>query len=138
MWAYRSHSSQVLEQLSTMPIKAMMFLKHLLPFKSQMMQEKNGFPILVQQLILLLQCQLFSASPYHGNEIVLVGNGNQLPITHVGSTVITTPQGGIPLLDVLVCLAIQKSLLSISKLCDDYPCGVFFYANWVYVIDLKT
>lgn len=72
---------------------------------------------------------LQNAAPYHGNETMLVGNGNQLPITHVGSTVITTPQGSIPLLDVLVCPAIQKSLLSISKLCDDYPCGVFFDAN---------
>lgn len=32
----------------------------------------------------------------------------------------------------------QKSLLSVSKLCDDYPCGVFFDANVVYVIDLQT
>ena len=72
---------------------------------------------------------LQNATPYHGNETMLVGNGNQLPITHVGSTVITTPQGSIPLLDVLVCPATQKSLLSISKLCDDYPCGVFFDAN---------
>lgn len=69
---------------------------------------------------------LQNVSPYHGPGSVLVGNGNQLPITHVGSTVITTPQGSIPLLDVLVCPGIQKPLLSISKLCDDYPCGVFF------------
>lgn len=75
---------------------------------------------------------------YHVSETVLVGNGNQLPITHVGSTVINTPQGSIPLLDVLVCPDIQKSLLSISKLCDDYPCGVFFDSKWVYVIDLQT
>lgn len=81
---------------------------------------------------------LQNAAPYHGPESVLVGNGNQIPITHVGSTVITTPQGNIPLLDVLVCPGIQKSLLSISKLCDDLPCGVFFDANWVYVIDLRT
>lgn len=72
---------------------------------------------------------LQNSTPYHGPESVLVGNGNQLPITHVGSTVITTPQGSIPLLDVLVCPTIQKSLLSISKLCDDYPCGVFFDAD---------
>lgn len=68
----------------------------------------------------------------------MVGNGNQLPITHVGSTVINSPQGSIPLLDVLVCPNIQKCLLSISKLCDDYPCGVYFDSNWVYVIDLTT
>lgn len=81
---------------------------------------------------------LQNTMPYHGAESVMVGNGNQLPITHVGSTVINSPQGSIPLLDVLVCPNIQKSLLSISKLCDDYPCGVYFDSNWVYVIDLNT
>ena len=65
---------------------------------------------------------LQNTTPYHGAESVMVGNGNQLPITHVGSTVITSPQGNIPLLDVLVCLNIQKSLLSISKLCESLCC----------------
>lgn len=32
----------------------------------------------------------------------------------------------------------QKSLLSVSKLCEDYPCGVYFDDNVVYVIDLDT
>uniref|UniRef100_A0A1J3HPK9 Uncharacterized protein n=1 Tax=Noccaea caerulescens TaxID=107243 RepID=A0A1J3HPK9_NOCCA len=35
---------------------------------------------------------LQNPTPYHGSDMVLVGNGNQLPITHVGSTAITTPQ----------------------------------------------
>lgn len=60
------------------------------------------------------------------------------PITHVGSTVLTTATGSIPLCDVLVCPSMQKSLLSVSKLCEDYPCGVFFDANAVYIIDLNT
>lgn len=81
---------------------------------------------------------LQNTAPYHGPESVMVGNGEQMPITHVGSTVITTPQGSIPLLDVLVCPGIQKNLLSISKLCDDLPCGVFFDSKWVYIIDLHT
>lgn len=49
---------------------------------------------------------LQQSTPYHGSETVMVGNGNQVPITHVGSTIITTPQGSIPLLDVLVCPSI--------------------------------
>lgn len=81
---------------------------------------------------------LQQTAPYNGSEAALVGNGNQLPITHDGSTVITIPQGNIPLLDVPVYPNIQKSLMSISKLCDDFPCGIFFDAKWVYVINLNN
>ena len=81
---------------------------------------------------------LQSATPYAGNDTVLVGDGAFLPITHVGSTTISSGTGTIPLNEVLVCLDIQKFLLSVSKLCDDYPCGVYFDANKVYIIDLNT
>ena len=81
---------------------------------------------------------LQNATPYNGSETVMVADGNFLPITHVGSTTLTTTTGSIPLCDVLVCPSMQKSLLSVSKLCEDYPCGVFFDANAVYVIDLET
>lgn len=66
----------------------------------------------------------------------MVGDGAYLPITHVGSTTFLSQTGKLPLNDVLVCPSMQKFLLSVSKLCDDYPCGVFFDANSVYVIDL--
>ena len=79
---------------------------------------------------------LQSATPYGGNDTVMVGDGAFLPITHVGSTTISS--GKLPLNDVLVCPEMQKSLLSVSKLCDDYPCGVFFDANRVCIIDLNT
>lgn len=62
---------------------------------------------------------------------------SKIEITHVGSTTITSSKGTIPLNEVLVCPGIHKSLLSVSKLCDDYPCGVYFDANKVCVIDLK-
>ncbi|CAA7049703.1 unnamed protein product [Microthlaspi erraticum] len=82
--------------------------------------------------------QLKDAEPYSGSETVMVAHGAYLPITHVGSTVLNTTTGSIPLNDVLVCPTMQKSLLSVSKLCEDYPCGVFFDANIVYVIDLQS
>ncbi|KAL1218709.1 Retrovirus-related Pol polyprotein from transposon RE1 [Cardamine amara subsp. amara] len=81
---------------------------------------------------------LQSATPYNGPENVMVTDGSFQPITHVGSTVLNTTSGSIPLSDVLVCPSMQKSLLSVSKLCEDYPCGVFFDANHVYIIDLNT
>ena len=66
----------------------------------------------------------------------MVGDGSYLPITHVGSTNISSQTGNIHLNDVLVCPSMKKSLLSVSNLCDDYLCGVFFDANGVYMIDL--
>lgn len=38
----------------------------------------------------------------------------------------------------LVCPDIRKSLLSVSRLCDDYPYGVYFDANKVCIIDIKN
>ncbi|XP_010462983.1 PREDICTED: uncharacterized protein LOC104743624 [Camelina sativa] len=81
---------------------------------------------------------LQSVTPYNGAENVIVADGTHQPITHVGSTTLATTSGSIPLCDVLVCPSMHKSLLSVSKLCDDYPCGVFFDSNVVYIIDLYT
>ncbi|XP_010484950.1 PREDICTED: uncharacterized protein LOC104763247 [Camelina sativa] len=75
---------------------------------------------------------------YDGTDAVMVGDGAYLPITHVGSTTISSAKGTIPLHEVLVCPDIKKDLLSVGKLCDDYPCGVFFDSNSVYIIDLTT
>ena len=77
-------------------------------------------------------------SPYEGADTIMVGDGAYLPITHIGSTNITTSKGTLPLNEVLVCPKMKKSLMSVSKLCDDYPCGVYFDSNKVCVIDLRT
>ena len=82
--------------------------------------------------------QMTNATVYNGPDTVMVADGTFLPITHVGSTALTTNTGSLPLNDVLVCPSMKKSLLSVSRLCDDYPCGVFFDSNAVYVIDLDT
>ena len=66
---------------------------------------------------------------------MIVGNGDFLPITHVGSIALQTPQGTLPLDDVLVCPAITKSLLSVSKLTKDYPCEFTFDSDSVCVKD---
>lgn len=66
--------------------------------------------------------QLHTSEPYLGNDQVIVGNGDFLPITHVGSVDLHTPQGTLlPLNDVLFCPEITKNLLSVSKLTSDYP-----------------
>ncbi|XP_010424251.1 PREDICTED: uncharacterized protein LOC104709311 [Camelina sativa] len=79
---------------------------------------------------------LQSAQPYTGDDRVMVGNGDFLPITHIGSVPL---QGTfLPLKDVLVCPQMAKSLMSVSKLCDDYPCSVKFDSDGVLVKDKRT
>ena len=82
--------------------------------------------------------QLQSSAPYLGNDQIIVGNGDQLPITHIGSIPLHTPRGILPLSDVLVCPAITKSLLSVSKLTKDYPCEFTFDDESVMVKDKVT
>lgn len=81
---------------------------------------------------------LDTSQEYDGTYHVIVGNGDFLPITHVGSASIPTQTGNIPLLDVLVCPEITKSLLSVSKLRDDYPCFVTFDSTNVCILDKAT
>ncbi|CAA7053586.1 unnamed protein product [Microthlaspi erraticum] len=58
------------------------------------------------------QENLQTSTPYEGNDTIMVADGAFLPITHVGSTNITSATGNLPLKDVLVCPEIRKSLLS--------------------------
>lgn len=81
---------------------------------------------------------LHNSQPYLGEDTVLVGNGDFLPITHVGSAVLPSLQGTIHLNDVLVCPDIAKSLLSVSKLTSDYPCAIEFDSDGVVVKDKQT
>lgn len=60
---------------------------------------------------------------------MIVGNGDYLPITHIGSVALQTPTGTLPLEDVLVCPAITKSLLSVSKLTSDFPVNLLLIMN---------
>uniref|UniRef100_A0A1J3HWH5 Retrovirus-related Pol polyprotein from transposon TNT 1-94 n=1 Tax=Noccaea caerulescens TaxID=107243 RepID=A0A1J3HWH5_NOCCA len=81
---------------------------------------------------------LQTSALYDGNETIMVADGTFLPITHVGFANITSATGTIPLKEVIVCPEIQKSLLSVSKLCDDYPCKVWFDANKVCTVDTNA
>ena len=83
--------------------------------------------------------QLQNSQPYKGDDGVIVGNGDFLPITHIGSIALPTMQGTtLPLKDVLVCPDITKSLLSVSKLTADYPCSFTFDSDGVIVKDKQT
>ncbi|KAL2320571.1 hypothetical protein Fmac_029540 [Flemingia macrophylla] len=64
--------------------------------------------------------------PYSGNHKVLVGNGNVLPISHIGSRHLNS---AMHLLDILVVPGLQKNLISISKLTRDFPVDAIFTNN---------
>lgn len=69
----------------------------------------------------------------------MVGDGYYLPITHTGSTNLPLTSGtSLPLTDVLVCPAVNKSLLSVSKLTRDYPCSIEFDSHHVHINDKAT
>ena len=79
-----------------------------------------------------------SVQPYSGNDAVMVGTGDFLPIMHIGSMTLPALTSTLPLQDVLVCPSITKSLLSVSKLTDDYPCEFTFDSQTVLINDKKS
>jgi hypothetical protein len=61
--------------------------------------------------------------PFSGDSKVMFGNGNHLPISHVGHT---TLHNNICLNDILVVPKLTNNLLSVSKLTQDNPLGCPF------------
>lgn len=66
---------------------------------------------------------LVDATPYNGNDTVLVGNGIYYPLSHIGSTKVNN---SLTLKDVFVVREIKKNLLSLSKLTKDHPVRISF------------
>ncbi|KAF3668761.1 hypothetical protein FXO37_09354 [Capsicum annuum] len=71
---------------------------------------------------------------YNGNDKIIVGNGSQLDITHVGNTI----RSGLKLQDVLIVPKIAKNLLSVSKIAKDNSCTLEFDETDFVVKDKKT
>lgn len=70
---------------------------------------------------------LDSFAPYSGNGKVIVGNGDALNITHIGTRSISPT---VQLLNVLAVPHITKNILSISKLTSDFPVHVLFFDKY--------
>ncbi|KAL0916257.1 hypothetical protein M5K25_013750 [Dendrobium thyrsiflorum] len=77
-------------------------------------------------------------SEYTGNEQVLVGNGNSLPIHHSGKGLLPTPSCKLSLTPLLHIPHLTHNLFSISKLIEDNNCSVSFNKTGFLVNDLKT
>nr|GLL27111.1 hypothetical protein L195_g010371 [Ipomoea trifida] len=63
--------------------------------------------------------------PYKGNDVIYVGNGNKLDITHSGNACI----GELNLKDVLVVPKLKKNLISVSKITSENFCTVEFTSS---------
>lgn len=70
---------------------------------------------------------------YSGNEHVMVGNGQSLSISHIGSVSPAYPPNSLPLSNVLVVPGLKKNLISISQLMKDNNCCVSFSPSGFFI-----
>uniref|UniRef100_A0A2N9H7S4 Uncharacterized protein n=1 Tax=Fagus sylvatica TaxID=28930 RepID=A0A2N9H7S4_FAGSY len=78
------------------------------------------------------------ADEYHGQEQIRVGNGNTLPITHIGTTQLLSPSSSFKLNDVLHVPKISQNLLSIQKFTTDTNTFVELHPKFFNVKDQAT
>ncbi|PKI40233.1 hypothetical protein CRG98_039351 [Punica granatum] len=62
---------------------------------------------------------------------IVVGNGESLAVSHIGTGVIGDKSCPLPLNNVLVIPGIIMNLLSVARLTEDYPCYFIFYPFWL-------
>lgn len=61
--------------------------------------------------------QLENTTPFHGQEGVTIGNGSKLPISHIGTSAISTSNYDLILKNILHAPQSSANLLSVHKLC---------------------
>ncbi|CAL2278094.1 unnamed protein product [Prunus armeniaca] len=75
---------------------------------------------------------------YLGSNSLQVGDGNCLPISHIGSSVITTPFANFSLRHILHGPHITQNLLSVQKFLEDNQCSLTLYPSKFSIKDLVT
>ncbi|OIT36271.1 hypothetical protein A4A49_63595, partial [Nicotiana attenuata] len=81
---------------------------------------------------------LSSIQPYNGNDSVMVGNSNQLPISYTGNGNISTHSSTFSLKNILVVPTLSCNLLSVRKFTSDNNCSIDFDAFGFSIKDYKT
>ncbi|KAJ0542271.1 putative RNA-directed DNA polymerase [Helianthus annuus] len=79
-----------------------------------------------------------SATPYFGEDNLLVGDGKSLPILHIGSAKIFSPSRTFHLKNVLHVPKIKRHLLSVQKFCHDNNVYFEFHSTFFAVKDKST
>ncbi|KAG7589765.1 GAG-pre-integrase domain [Arabidopsis suecica] len=77
-------------------------------------------------------------SPYPGGDDVLIGDGRALPITHTGSSHLSTHSRPLSLTNVLCVPTMKKNLISVNKLCKTNNVMVQMCPFDFQVKDLRT
>ena len=76
--------------------------------------------------------------PYTGQEHLTVGNGQNLPITHIGKVQFPTQHSSLHLNNVLRVPSIASNLAYVHKLCHDNNSWCYFDENLLSVQALDT
>ena len=77
-------------------------------------------------------------SPYHGGDKITIGNGKQLPFTHVGTGMLNTISNSflcIP--NIFHVPSIHKNLLSVSQVTRDHHVVAEFHSNVCLIKDKR-
>ncbi|KAJ0816493.1 putative RNA-directed DNA polymerase [Helianthus annuus] len=78
------------------------------------------------------------SEPYRGNDGLHVGNGESLPIIHIGSSRIFSPNKTLVLKNVLHVPGIKRNILSVQKFCRDNNVFFEFHDTFFSVKDKST
>ena len=73
--------------------------------------------------------QLNFPQPYGDQDHLTVGNGQNLPITHIGKTLLPSPYSTLQLNNVLSIPSISSNLASVHKICHYNHCWCYFDEN---------
>ena len=76
--------------------------------------------------------------PYNGQDQVIVGNDQNLSITHIGNVQFPTQTSSFHLKNVLRVPSIASNLASIHKICHDNKCWCYFDENLLSIQALAT
>lgn len=82
--------------------------------------------------------QFTHATEYVGDDQIVVGSGQSLPITHSGCGILKTPSSSIRLLELLRVPNISSNLLSVNRLCTDNNCLFIFYSDFFIIQDKSS
>lgn len=76
-------------------------------------------------------------SEYGENEDMLVGNGKNVPITHIGSNMLNSSYYTFKLNDVLYASHTKKNLLFVSQLCKENNTSIEFFPHMFLMKELS-
>ena len=78
------------------------------------------------------------SSIYNDPQLVSVGNGQQLPISHIGNAQLYTSSYLFKLKNILHVPSMASNLLSVNKFCRDNHCAFYFDSDCFHIHDRLT